>query len=80
MKKLVVRLRADSLFLPYRDLEMPLLPVLVRRTSFNQKWESTELRPFRGDGAGQNGVLGCRLCGERMQTPQGFDGCQTAST
>ncbi len=31
MKKLVTRLRADSLFLPYRDLEMPLIPVMVRR-------------------------------------------------
>jgi hypothetical protein len=30
MKKLVMRLRADSLFLPYRDLEMPLIPVMVR--------------------------------------------------
>jgi len=29
MKKLVTRLRADSLFLPYRDLEMPLIPVMV---------------------------------------------------
>jgi hypothetical protein len=31
MKKLVTRLRAYSLFLPYRDLEMPLIPVMVRR-------------------------------------------------
>jgi hypothetical protein len=29
MKKLVTRLRADTLFLPYRDLEMPLIPVMV---------------------------------------------------
>lgn len=30
MKKLVTRLRADSLFLPYRDLEMPLIPVMAK--------------------------------------------------